>query len=74
MFRKLLTTSAYGFDELVASKKESAPGPDGIPYSVYRCAAGLGPQILFNVYNHVLEGGTIPEDFAELDHQTPFVL
>ena len=24
------------FDELMASKKESAPGPDGIPYSFYR--------------------------------------
>ena len=26
------------FDELMATKKESAPGPDGIPYSLYRCA------------------------------------
>ena len=28
------------FDELTATKKESAPGPDGIPYSMYRCAGG----------------------------------
>ena len=53
------------FDELIASKKESAPGPDGIPYSFYRCAGGLGSQILFNVYNNVLEGGAIPAPFAE---------
>ena len=53
------------FDELMASKKESAPGPDGIPYSFYRCAGGLGSRILFCAYKHVLEGGTIPELFAE---------
>ena len=26
----------------MATKKESAPGPDGIPYSFYRGAGGLG--------------------------------
>ena len=26
------------FDELIAMKKDSAPGPDGIPYGAYRCA------------------------------------
>ena len=30
------------FDELMATNKESAPGPDGIPYSFYRCAGGIG--------------------------------
>ena len=37
-------------DEMMATKKESAPGPDGIPYSIYRCAGGLGSQFLFNAY------------------------
>ena len=37
MFRKLLTISVgpiarTEFDELIALKKDSAPGPDGIPY------------------------------------------
>ena len=32
------------FDELMATKKESAPGPDGIPYSLHRCAGRLGSQ------------------------------
>ena len=46
-------------------QKESAPGPDGIPYSFYRCAGGLGSQFLYNAYKHVLEGGAIPAFFPE---------
>ena len=53
------------FDELLATKKESAPGLDGMPYSFYRCAGGLGSRILFCAYKHVLEGGTIPTHFTE---------
>ena len=53
------------FDELMATKKESAPGLDGIPYSFYRCAGALGSQVLFNAYTPVLEGGTIPALLAE---------
>ena len=53
------------FDELIASKKESAPGPDGIPQSLYRCAGGLGSHFLYDAYKHVLEGGTVPALFAE---------
>ena len=50
------------FDELMATK-ESAPGTDGIPYSLYRCAGGVGSQFLLNAHKHVLEGGTIPAPF-----------
>ena len=32
------------FEELLASERESAPGPDGLPYSVYRSAGGFGAQ------------------------------
>ena len=38
------------FDQLIASKKDSAPGLDGIPYGIYRCAGGLGAHFLFNTY------------------------
>ena len=34
------------FEELLASKRESAPGPDGLPYSVYRSAGGVGTKFL----------------------------
>ena len=32
------TVDQAQFDELLSLKKDSAPGPDGIPYGVYRCA------------------------------------
>ena len=37
-----LEIDRHEFDETMASKKESPPGPDGIPHSIYRCARGLG--------------------------------
>ena len=48
----------------MATTKESAPGPDGIPKSLYRCAGGLGSQFLFNAYKYVLEGGSVPAQLA----------
>ena len=46
-------------------KKDSAPGPDGIPCGVYRCAGGLGSKFLFHAYKAVLEGSVTPDCFAE---------
>ena len=46
-------------------KKDSAPGPDGIPYGAKTCARGLGPQFLFNAYRSLLGAGTVPEHIAE---------
>ena len=45
------------FHELMATKEESAPGPDGIPKSLNRCGGGLGSQFLYKAYKHVIEGG-----------------
>ena len=59
------TTDQAEFDDLLALKKDSAPGPDGIPYGVYRCAGGLGSKFLFHAYKAVLEGSAIPDWFAE---------
>ena len=53
------------FDELIARKKDSAPGPDRIPYSAYRCAGGLGFKFLLKACRVVLEGSAIPDCFAE---------
>ena len=52
------------FDELMATIRESAPCPDGIPYSFYRCAGGSGSQFLYKAYKHVIEGGSVPALFA----------
>ena len=71
LFNKLLMTSIglfmdrAEFDDLLVSKKDSAPRPDGIPYGVYRCAGGLGSKFLFNADQAVLEGRNIPDCFAE---------
>ena len=32
------------FDELIALKKDSAPGPDGIPYGALKCAGDWAPS------------------------------
>ena len=53
------------FDELITIKKDSAPGPDGIPHGIHKCAGGLGSQFLYNAYKFLLEGGTVPQHFAE---------
>ena len=52
------------FDEMIATKKESDPGPYGIPYSIYRWAGGLGSHLLFNAYKRVLESGFVSTHFA----------
>ena len=56
------TVDQVEFDDLLALKEESAPGLDGNPYGVYRCAGGLGSKFLFRA---VLEGSSIPDCFAE---------
>ena len=53
------------FGNLLALKKDSAPGPDRIPYGAYRCAGGLGSKFLFNAYRACVEGVAIPDCFAE---------
>ena len=63
--QKALTTSVNEFDELIALKKESPPGPDQIPCGACRCAGCLGSQLPPNAYQCLLEGGYVPEHFAE---------
>ena len=58
------TIDKQEFDEMIATKKESAPGPVGIPHGIYRCAGGLGSRFLFNAHKCVVEGGSVPTHFA----------
>ena len=50
--RDMNWTSA--FEEVLASKSESAPGPDGLPESVYRSAGGIGAQFLSPAHEAML--------------------
>ena len=59
------TNDQVEFDDLLALKRDSAPGSDRIPFGAYRCAGGLGSKFLFNVYTAVLEGNAIPDCCAE---------
>ena len=34
------------FEEPLATKRESAPDPDGLPYGAFRCAGGIGTRFL----------------------------
>ena len=52
------------FEELLASKRESAPGPDGSPYSVYRFAGGIGAKFLFDAYQAILQASALPAGFG----------
>ena len=49
---------------MLARKKESAPGPDGLPYSVYRCAGGIGAWLLLKDNETLIARGSPPDGFA----------
>jgi hypothetical protein len=51
------------FGELVARPRDGAPGPDGIPYSAWRCAGDPLLDVLFNAYEAFLQGTPLPEGF-----------
>jgi endonuclease/exonuclease/phosphatase family metal-dependent hydrolase len=42
--------------------KDSAPGPDGIPYSAWQATGIIGATSIRAVLQHVLDGGSFPED------------
>ena len=44
----------------MATKNESAPGPDGILCSLYRCVGGLAIHFLYNAEKHVIKSGSVP--------------
>ena len=51
------------FEELLATKRESAPGPDRLPCSTCRHAGGIGTRFLFEAYQHLFRGGHPPTGF-----------
>ena len=53
------------FRELVARPRDSAPGPDGIPYAAWRNAGTCISDVLFNAYAAFMDGVPLPEGFNE---------
>ena len=49
------------FQELLASKQESALDPHGLPYSVNRSAGGIGAKFLFVAYQAARQGAPLPQ-------------
>ena len=45
--------------ELLGAKRESARGPGGLPYSVYRCADCIGAKFLFAACQATLQGAAL---------------
>ena len=59
-------TEFSAFEEMLASKRESAPGPDGLPYSVYQSAGGIGAKFPSATYEAVLMAAAHPAGFGAL--------
>ena len=51
--------------EALNSCKDSAPGPDGIPYSVYKKMWAITGPIILNSWNHSLMIGKLPPSHLE---------
>ena len=52
------------FEDMLASKRESAPGPGGLPYSVYRSVGGIRAKFLFAAHEAILRGPAPPAGFG----------
>ena len=50
--------------ELLASKRESASGPDGLHYSIYRCAGCIGAKFLFAAYQSTVQAAARFQGFG----------
>ena len=53
-------------EEMLASKRESAPGPDRLPYCVYRSAGGVGAKFSCANCEAVLMEAAVPAGFCAL--------
>ena len=62
MDRELTIKELY---EALSTCKDSAPGPDGIPYSVYKKYWSLTGQIILEAWKYSLEVGKLPPSHLE---------
>ena len=52
------------FEEVLVSKRESAPGPDSLLCSFFRSACGIGARFLFVANQACLQGAALPIGFC----------
>ena len=62
-FRSILPPGVGTFRDHILSLKDSATGPDGIPYSCYKALAWLSAHLFFGANLIALAGGIISVDF-----------
>eukprot|EP00959_Pyramimonas_sp_CCMP1952_P382986 8024854-Pyramimonas_sp.AAC.1 len=53
------------FYSILTAKKDTTPGPDGIPYSSWRASGDIGKKVLYDLYLHLMQLGTLPGSFNE---------
>ena len=53
------------FTQIVRASKNTSPGPDGVPYSYWAKAPLEIIRVLFNLFIHLLNGGSLPVGFTD---------
>jgi exonuclease III len=54
-----------GFYELMAKPRDSAPGPDGIPYGAWRAAGTILYDVMFEAFVAFTSGSPLPPQFND---------
>jgi hypothetical protein len=54
-----------GFGEIMARPRDSAPGPDGIPFAAWRAAGAELYDVMYDAYDSFIHGEELPEKFNE---------
>ncbi len=54
-----------GLHEIMAKPRDSAPGPDGIPFGAWRAAGPAFYDIMYSAFSSFLSGACLPEGFNE---------
>ena len=58
-------TDRVGFHEMMAKPRDSAPGPDGIPFGAWRAAGVELFDVMYNAFDSFLDGAELPTKFNE---------
>ena len=59
------TISYEDFVILLAARRNTAPGPDGFPISVWKAGGDHAARLLYRSYSSILASGRCPPDFCE---------